>query len=357
MSRYGLETQIDLQMETAKMPGANISDVAALAGVSETTVSHAITGRRPVSAKTHAKVQAAIAELGYRPNRLASGLRSQRTHTIAIVVPNIFNPFYPAIARGVQDALYEAGYQSLICSTDGHAELEESFLADAIDRQVDGIVFNPTRSEELPVALLASSGIPIVLMNGDASVDQPAFQQPGLDIVRSNDELGMQTAAEYLISKGHTRIGFINGTTVRGPARRRSEGYAKALANAGIAFDPSIVVATSFDRDGGIDGLSRVLEVSDRPTAVLCANDLIAIGALDVARQRGIRVPEDLAIVGYDDIDAASLVSPALTTVINPAREIGQTAGALLLDRMTGKYDSHTREVSIANQLIIRTSA
>ena len=167
----------------------------------------------------------------------------------------------------------------------------------------------------------------------------------------------MQTAAEYLIAKGHRRIGFINGTTVRGPARRRAEGYIKALSNAGIAIDPTIMVATSFDRDGGIDGLARLLEAPDRPTAVLCANDLIAIGALDVARERGISVPEDLAIVGYDDIDAASLVSPSLTTVINPAREIGQTAGALLLDRMTGKYSSNTREVTIANQLIVRDSA
>ena len=253
--------------------------------------------------------------------------------------------------------MFENGYQTFICSTDGHVELEESFLADAIDRQVDGIVFNPTRSEELPVSLLATAGIPIVLLSGDASADLPAFQQPGLDIVRSNNELGMRSAAEYLIGKGHTRIGLINGTPDVGAAQGRAKGYEAALKNAGIAYDPSIVVSTSFDRVGGIDGLAQLLEQPDMPTAVLCGNDLIAIGVLDLARQRGISVPDELAVVGYDDIDAASLVSPALTTVINPGYEIGKTAGALLLDRMSGTYDSHTREVTIANPLIVRSSS
>jgi LacI family transcriptional regulator len=339
------------------LAGSNIRDVAALAGVSETTVSHALSGRRPVSAKTFAKVQAAIDELGYRPSRLATGLRKQRTHTTALVIPNISNPFFPAFARGLQDALFPHGYQNFICSTDGHAELEESFLADAIDRRVDGIVFNPTRSEELPVAQLAASGIPIVLLNSEARVELPAFQQPGLDIVRSNNELGMQGAAEHLIARGHTRIGLINGSPEVGPARRRAEGYATALTKAGIPFDPSIVAATSFDRVGGIDGLSLILEAPQPPTAVVCANDLIAIGVLDLARERGISVPDDLAVVGYDDIDAASLVSPALTTVLNPGHEIGQTCGSLLLDRMSGRYVSHTREVTIANPLVVRSSS
>lgn len=338
------------------MPGSNISDVAALAGVSETTVSHAISGRRPVSAKTHAKVQAAIDQLGWRPNRLASGFRKQQTHTIALVIRTISNPFFPVLARGLQDTLSAAGYQVFICSTDGDAELEESFLADAIDRQVDGIVFNPTRSEELPVALLASAGIPIVLISADANAQRPAFQQPGLDIVRSNNELGMQNAVEHLISRGHSRIGLINGEPGSGPATGRAGGYAQALAKAGIPFDEDIVAATSFDRAGGVLGLTRILGTSKPPTAVVCANDLIAIGALDVARERRLDVPNDLAIVGYDDIDAASLVVPALTTVLNPAREIGQTCASLLLDRMTGGYDSHTREVTIANPLIVRSS-
>jgi LacI family transcriptional regulator len=339
------------------VPGSNISDVAALAGVSETTVSHAISGRRPVSAKTHAKVQAAIDQLGWRPNRLASGMRRQQTHTIALVIRDISNPFFPVLSRGLQDGLRVAGYQVFICSTDGNADLEESFLADAIDRQVDGIVFNPTRSEEVPVALLASSGIPIVLISGDANAQLPAFQQPGLDIVRSNNELGMQNAVEHLLSRGHARIGLINGEPDSGPAHGRAKGYQDGLLKAGIAFDPTIAVSTSFDRAGGVLGLTQLLGMANPPSAVVCGNDLIAIGALDVARERGLDVPGDLAVVGYDDIDAASLVVPSLTTVLNPAREIGQTAGSLLLDRMSGEYNSHTREVTIANPLIVRSSS
>lgn len=339
------------------MAGASIADVARLAGVSEATVSQALNGNRPVSAKTHAKVQAAIDQLGYRPNRLAAGLRSQRTHTIALVLQNISNPFYPAFARGAQDALYARGYQTLICSTDGHPELEQSFLADAIDRQVDGIIFNPMQGDNLPLDLLASSGIPVVLVNGDATVDLPAFQQQALDIVRSNDRLGMQHAAEHLIAKGHTRIGLINGSHVLGPATRRAEGYRTALADAGIPIDASIVATTSFDREGGFAGLTEILGAAHAPTAVLCANDLIAIGALDLARSRGIQVPTDLAVVGYDDIEAAALVSPPLTTVLNPAREIGLRCGALLLERMSGEYAGPTREVIIANSLVVRSSS
>lgn len=339
------------------MTATNISDVAALAGVSETTVSHTLSGHRPVSGKTMAKVNAAIDELGYRPNRLASGLRSQRTHTTAMVIPDITNPFYPAVARGLQDALGSRGYQYFICSTDGLAEREEDFLAEAIDRRVDGIVFAPSRSEEVPVSLVASSGIPVVLLSASATVEEQAFRQPGVDLVRSNDERGMRTATEYVLSAGHTRIGFINAGFDTGPAGRRFDGFRVALQSAGIELSDDLLATTSFTRDGGREGLARLLALPHPPTAVLCGNDLIAIGVLDLARERGIDVPDELAVVGYDDIDAAALVSPSLTTVINPAREIGHACGKLLLDRMTGEYDSVTREVIIANRLVVRESA
>ena len=335
----------------------SISDVAALAGVSETTVSHALTGRRPVSAATRARVRSAIDELGYRPNRLASGLRSQRTHTTALIIPDISNPFYPAVARGLQDALSSDGYQYFICSTDGKSHVEESFLADAIDRRVDGIVFAPSHTNDLPASLMSPSGIPTVLLSSSAELPLEAFGQPSMDIVRGNDERGMQTAAQYLLDQGHTRISFINAPLDTGPAARRFDGFTAAMASAGIALNNSLLATTSFTRDGGSAGLAKLLSAAEPPTAVLCGNDLIAIGALDLARERGIPVPKELAIVGYDDIDAANLVSPALTTVNNPAREIGHACGKLLLDRMTGDYNGNAREVTIANSLVVRGSA
>ena len=339
------------------MGTTSISEVAALAGVSETTVSHAISGRRPVSAATLARVNKAIEQLGYRPNRLASGLRSQRTHTTALIVPDINNPFYPAVARGLQDALGSRGYQYFICSTDGLPELEDSFLADAIDRRVDGIVFAPAHAAQLPPSLQTSHGIPTVLLSASAGVPHTAIDHPAMDIVRGNDERGMQTAAQYLIERGHTRIGFINAPLDTGPARRRFEGYLAAMSAAGLPVDDSLMTTTAFTREGGRIGLELLMATEVPPTAVLCGNDLIAIGALDHARERRMTVPGEISIVGYDDIEASSLVSPPLTTVSNPAREIGHACGKLLLDRMTGEYDSNSREVTIANSLIVRGSA
>ncbi|GII29045.1 substrate-binding domain-containing protein [Planotetraspora mira] len=327
----------------------SITRVAELAGVSATTVSHTLNGRRPVAESTRRRVLDAIERLGYRPNVLARGLRTSRSQTIGLVIPDITNPFYPALARGLQDVLGPAGYDEIISNTDGDRDLERAAIEQMIARQVDGLAFAVfhTHAEDLLPAIEA--GIPVVRLGG-------RLVQEGVDVVHSDDEGGAAEATRYLLARGYRRIGFVCGPQAEGPAAERVAGYRAALAEAGAPADPRLVVHTHFSRAGGQEGAAVLLDLSEPPDAVLCANDIMAIGALETAALRGLRVPDDLAVMGFDDIEAAGLISPGLTTMANPAREIGQACARLLLDRLSGRAEGY-REVVIPARFVRRQSA
>ncbi|GII56830.1 hypothetical protein Pth03_52190 [Planotetraspora thailandica] len=331
----------------------SITRVAELAGVSATTVSHTLNGRRPVADTTRRRVLDAIERLGYRPNVLARGLRTSRSQTIGLVIPDITNPFYPALARGIQDVLGPAGYDQIISNTDGDRHMERAAIEQMIARQVDALAFAVfhTHAEDLLPAIEA--GIPVVRLGG-------RLVQDGVDVVHSDDEGGAAEATRHLLSRGYRRIAFVGGSGAEGPepegpAAERVAGYRAALAEAGVPADPGLVVHTHFSRTGGAEGAVRLLDLPDRPDAVLCANDIMAIGAVDAALARGLRVPDDLAVMGFDDIEAAGLISPGLTTMANPAREIGQACARLLLDRLYGEAGGF-REVVIPARLVVRRS-
>ena len=327
----------------------SITRVAELAGVSATTVSHTLNGRRPVADSTRRRVLDAIERLGYRPNVLARGLRTSRSQTIGLVIPDITNPFYPALARGLQDVLGPAGYDEIISNTDGDRGMERAAIEQMIARQVDGLAFAVfhTHAEDLLPAIEA--GIPVVRLGG-------RLVQEGVDVVHSDDEGGAAEAARYLLERGYRRIGFVCGPEAEGPAAERVAGYRAALAEAGAPADPRLVVHTHFSRAGGREGAAALLDLPEPPDAVLCANDIMAIGALETAARRGLHVPDDLAVMGFDDIEAAGLISPGLTTMANPAREIGQACARLLLDRLSGQAAGY-REVVIPARLVRRQSA
>lgn len=327
-----------------------IGHVAALAGVSATTVSHALNGRRPVSEATRRRVLDAIEELGYRPNVVARGLRAGRSLTIGLVIPDITNPFYPVLARGLQDVLGPAGYDEIVTNTNGERDLERDALDKMISRQVDGLAFavlDPHVDDLRPVV---EAGIPVVRLGGR----QPL---PGVDLVHSDDEGSAAEATRYLVRGGYRRIAFVRGPAAEGRAAERVAGYRAALAGAGVAVEPDLVAYTQFSRAGGAEAVARLLELPEPPDAVLCANDVMAIGAVDAARERGLRVPDDLAVMGFDDIEAASLVTPPLTTMANPAREIGAACARLLLERISGTITGPATEVVIPARLIRRHSA
>ena len=329
---------------------AGMSEVAARAGVSVTTVSHVLSGRRPVADATRSRVLQVIAELGYQPNPLSRVLRTQQTMTVALIVPDLTNPFYPMVLRGLAEMLVPAGYHAVVCNTDGTREEEISFLQEMTNRRVDGVVIAAFQLSRKDFLEHAKTG-PLVRLGG-------APFDPDLgDLVRSDDEGGMLQSARYLLEQGRVRLAYVGGPAHVGPSDLREAGYRRALAEAGQAIDEDLVIRGEFTREAGRAAAERLLGRTDRPDAIACANDLIAIGVLDVARAMGLQVPGELAVTGYDDIDAASLVFPALTTVVNPAREVGRACGEALLRQLTGGEAESPRELVIANSLIRRESA
>ncbi|MFC0682194.1 LacI family DNA-binding transcriptional regulator [Lysobacter korlensis] len=340
--------EIAPRQETRSVP-ATIQAVARAAGVSKTTVSHVISGNRPVSTTTRRRVERVMDELGFRPNFFAQALTKNRSKTIALIAQDITNPFYPALARGLQGAAATEQHVVMLFDAGAGERLTHAFLEEAVQRRVDGVV--------LAVALvdgdlrqLTDAGIPVVAVGSGLS-------DVLTDWVSADDRQIAVDAVRYLTSRGHSRLATITGPPAAEPGAGRLEGFERALANAGRTPDPRLIVAGDWTRDGGARAMRQLLELPDRPSAVFCANDLMAIGAVDAARSAGLDVPRDVAVVGVDDIDASSLVSPALTTVRIPAQAIGRAAGELLLDRIAGRAGPAVRHVLVRHSLIQRDSA
>jgi LacI family transcriptional regulator len=325
-----------------------IAHVASRAGVSPTTVSHVLSGKRVVGASARDTVLSAIAELGYRPNHVARNLRTRQSHMIAVVVPDITNPFYAVLIRGLADELDAAGYGTYVCNTDGQHEREKKFFEDVQDRGADGIV-------------LASGETAAELTFGPADQETPLvcigehLDHPRCDAVMADDESGSRDATRFLLDRGYERVAMIQGPAHSADAR--TAGYLAALKAQGHRPADDLVVRGDWTRAGGREAMQRLMASSTRPDAVFCANDLMAIGAIDLAHELGLVVPDDLAVMGFDDVDAATIVSPQLTTVRNQAYEAGSTAGNLLLSRMSGDYKGEGRTVVLPCPLVVRDSA
>lgn len=333
-----------------------ISDVARQAGVSQTTVSHALSGKRPVAPQTQARIAQVIKDLNFRPSALARSLRIQHTQTIALVIPDITNPFYPTLARGLQDTLIQKGYYVFICNTESALEQEITFLTEAISRRVDGIVLASHYDRSSILREFIDKKIPLVSLEYSINLSN-------VDTVSSDDYQGVKHAIEYLLKKGHRRIGMIGSSQQHPTYEIRKAGYRDALLAAGITYDETIVVQKDFTRNGGMEATQTLLKrfvgskQAQRPTAIFCANDMVAIGSMDAIREQNLSIPDDIAVVGYDDIEASALIHPALTTVLNPAYKIGQAIGELLLERMRGTYQGPSRHITIPYQFMQRESA
>ena len=253
------------------MTQVGITDVAAEAGVSVTTVSHVLSGRRPVAQATRTRVLEVIDRLGYQPNRLAQGLRNGRTMTVGLMVPDLTNPFYPMVLRGLDDVLVPAGYHAIVYNSDGTAEQEIAFLGAMATRQVDGVVitsFALAREDLLAIA----KQMPLVRLGGPFDSDLG-------DLVRSDDEGGMAQAVRYLLERGSRRVAYIGGALHAGPSDLREAGYRRALEETLGALDEDLIVRGGFTREGGREAAETLLSRDARPDAIACANDLMAIGA------------------------------------------------------------------------------
>lgn len=328
---------------------ATIREVAERAGVSTMTVSRVLNESSRVQPETRQKVELAIAELGYVPNSLARGLSSQKTGVLALIVPDVANPFFTKAVRGAENVAWHNGYRAILCNTENDIAREEAYLEDMLAQRVEGLLIAPTSDQSRrQLNLVGQHKVPFVLI--DRSVE-------GLenDLVEGNNLGGAQRLVEHLINLGYRQIAMINGPMDISTSRDRLKGYSHALAAARLPFDPALVIQTQVDQAGGYRAAKQMLELKPRPTAVFSVNNLVALGVVQAAREAGLRIPEDLALVCFDDIDDASLICPFLTVMKQPAESFGTIALQLLLDRILGRTVER-RHVTLSAELIVRES-
>jgi LacI family transcriptional regulator len=327
-----------------------LKELAARAKVHPSTVSRVVNHDPSlrIAAPTRARIEALLRETEYRPNGVARGLKLRQTLVLAVVIPDITNPFFGALFRGIEDAAAPRGYQVLLCNTDGSPDRQRAHLQALAARRVDGVILASSFLKDPAVRSLRHQHVPYVLVN--------RFSEEGMDpFVGSDDVAGARLATQHLVELGHIRIGHLSGqaTVSTGVLRRR--GYQAALAEAGLGGDPDLIVEAGFTEEGGARGAERLLALPEPPTAIFAVTDMAAVGALGHARKVGLRVPQDLAIAGYNDIPLASRMIPGLTTVHVPIQEFGSAATRMLLGQIDGGQVLPGRVV-FTPQLVVRGS-
>lgn len=326
-----------------------MTDIAKEAGVSLMTVSRVINGKPDVSAATRQRVLEIADRLGYRPNRIAQGLATKHTGTLGLVVPDVANPFFAEVARGAEHVAYAAGYNVFLCNTDEDPAREMAVLRSLEEKRVDGVVLCSSRleDEELRAALVHQSAA--VLVNR-------RLEGANVSAVLVNDEMGGWMATQHLLQTGHRAIGFLAGPPVSRSGQQRYQGYRAALAAAGIRYDPHWVRHCSPVVDGGLNAARELLTAHHNLTAIVCYNDLVAVGALQACAELGFCVPDDVAVIGFDDILLAALVTPSLTTCHVARFDLGSQAMRLLLEHIQGRSNEY-QEITLQPRLVVRASA
>ena len=323
-----------------------IVDVASKSGVSKSTVSRVLRGDGDVSEAVRLKVTRAAKRMNYQPSVLARSLRSQRSHAIGLIIPDIANPFFPDVVRGIQNTADERGYTVLLANSDWHIDRERKYLDFARRYHLDGIIINPV---SISPADLKKSGCPVVVIGSRAAYGV-------FDTVASDTLGGVARAVDHLVSRGHRDLALIAGPTSNPGAAVRARAFRESIAANGLAANEARIVWFDFTREGGLAASRALAASAPRPTAVVCGNDLIAIGVLAGLREAGIDVPRDISVIGMDDIDAAAMTFPPLTSVSKDKTQLGVRAAALLIDRIEGKLpDSPARE-RLGTTLIERCS-
>lgn len=335
-----------MSVEDSARP-ATISSVAKAAGVSPASVSRVLNGDPRVGEDIRNRVSAAIEEIDYTPNAAARSLRAQTTKQLALVVDDIGNPPYLELMRSMQRVVRESGYRLLLQSTDGRVDEEIGILRSLGQRYVDGLVMTSTRWTPEVVDLLRTVPVPIVVVGSavDASVDTV-----GTDPVE-----GLRKVVAHLYEQGCQRLGMINGFADTRPAQSRLQGFLDGSAAHGASV--AMVLHAGWDREKGREAAQRMLELEHRPDAIVCANDQLALGALDACHEQGVVVPDELALVGVDNSRDAEACHPRLTSLDLCFAERGQLAAELLLDRTRGQLKSDPRRHIIESRLVVRGSS
>ena len=307
---------------------STINDVARLAQVSTATVSRVINSPDKVRSGTRDKVFRAMEMCNYKYNALARGFATKKTDTIGMIIPNINNPVFAESTRGIQDYAGEKNIQVILGNSYYRKDLEASLVKTFVEKQVDGLILTPANPKGELVTTLVNDNFPVVLLY--STIKRGPVSAVGIDNYK-----GGYAACRHLVDLGHRRIGMMAGKfSISDRSFHRWHGYKKCLSDNGIPYDPALLVQTEYSLEGGRHSLGRFMAVDRPPTAVFCSNDYLALGAMKEAREIGLSIPGDLSVIGFDDIQIASYVSPALTTVRQPAYEMGKIGARVLFERI-----------------------
>ncbi|HGF7230102.1 substrate-binding domain-containing protein [Vibrio cholerae] len=328
---------------------ATMKDIARLAGVSTSTVSHVINKSRFVSDEIAERVNNAAQQLNYAPSALARSLKMNRTKTIGMLVTTSTNPFFGEVVKGVERSCYHQGYNLILCNTEGDNQRMKASINTLLQKRVDGLLLmcSTLEGERLDV-FDRYPDIPIVVMDWGPIL----FAS---DKIQDNSLQGGYIAAKHLIECGHKEIGCITGPLIRHQAQMRYEGYKRALAEAGIAINPDWIVESDFECEGGYQAFEKLYQRGKLPSALFVSNDMMAMGVIQAASQRGLRVPDDLSLIGYDDVHIAKFMTPALTTIHQPKYRLGKAAVDTLLYRLENP-DTTAQVVQLEPTLVVRNS-
>ncbi|MBX6764979.1 MAG: LacI family transcriptional regulator [Rubrobacteraceae bacterium] len=329
------------------MKRITIADVAREAGVSTQTVSRVLNNKAEISTSTRETVMRVIERLGYRPSGVARGLATSKTLTVGLVVPDIANPFFPEIARGAEDLLRRQGYEMFLCNTVEDPERERAVLGALEEKRVDGVVICSSRLPDEQLFPHLRRQRAVVLVNRSAPEELAGT-------VCVDDAFGTEQAVNHLLASGCRVIGFLAGPPRSHSGRERAKGFERALRIEGYKPDPGLIIHCSPNHEGGYDAALSLLSARPDIDGLICYNDLVAVGALRACAQLGRKIPEEVAVVGCDDIMIAGLVSPALTTLRVSKYELGTMAARLLLDRIEGRRE-HSK-AKLRPELVVRSS-
>jgi len=325
-----------------------IQDVARAAGTSASTVSRVLTGSAPVSPQKRAAVEEAIQRMGFRPSHVARSLRTRTTHSIGLLINDVTNPFYSAVAKGVEDEARRHGYSLILCNTSEDPERELEYLHILLDKQVDGIIFGPI-GENVEFIRALAHRIPLV------QVDR-RLEGVEIETVMADNEGGACRATRLLLERGHHRIGVMTWSAQIMVLSQRVAGYQRALAEANQPLDPALIAEVPRFNPRLIVEAAAHLLMTQRPTALFALNNQLGLGALRAIRDLGLRIPDDVALIVFDDLEVFDLMTPRITAVEQPAMTMGQRAVQLLVGRIEGQAERPPQVAILPTQLVLRES-
>ncbi len=330
-----------------------IKDIAKLAKVSPTAVSMALNDRPRISPETRKRILRIAKQLRYQPNFIARSLVMKRSHTLGVIITSIMNPFYPELAKGIEDKALESGYNIILCSTNYDLKLENYYINMLRSKGVDGIIFSSVEVDDPNVKPLVEDGFPFMLVNRRV---HHRLLKGKVDYIVLDNVSGGYMAMEHLYKLGHRRIGIIAGNLNTSTAIERTEGAKKLMSAHGQKFHPDLMIECGFAKESAYQGTKKFLAMKNPPTAIFAENDYMALGSREAILEKGLKIPEDMALVGFDDIIASSLKGVEITTVSQKKYEMGSLAVKILIDKIRSGAPLTVNQTVLEPELIIRNS-